>query len=162
MKLVIPGLTIVLLLAFAPPVLGQEITYYSGFWKVRYYQDDREIDRAEVRQLISTNDEAMANWKKHKTQEALAVTAVAAQSGLVLWGISELYGDGTSEERSSAAAGPILGSLGAAILGGVLLSASNKSKSKAIRTYNKQFDSPTSIKLVPTMNKNGLGLALRF
>jgi len=115
-----------------------------------------------VQQLLGTNDEAMANWKKHKTQEILAVAAIAAQTGLALWGISELYGEGTSQERSSVAAGPILGSLGAAILGGVLLSASNKSKSKAIRTYNKQFDNPTSFKLVPSINQNGLGLALRF
>lgn len=156
-------LVLVITLLFTSNINAQEITIFPGFWSPEYYQDDQRIDRKELKALFAKNDEVQAHWKKAKGQEVGFAIATAAELGLVIWAYSELLDDSRSErDRAKSAVGPLLGGLGAAVVGAVFLNASNKSKKKAILTYNKQFDKQTTFRLVPISNQNGLGLSLKF
>jgi hypothetical protein len=142
---------------------GQEVTIFPSFWGMDFYQDDQELDKKQFIQLLKTNDAAYAHWKKSNTQEILSGVAFAGQVGLLLWGVEEWTRDGVSErDRANAALGPIAGSLVVAVLTGIFMNASNKSKRRAVLTYNKRFDKQTSFRLVPAMNQNGMGIGLRF
>lgn len=144
-------------------VSAQEITMFPGFWSAEYYQDDQRIDKKELKTLFSKNEAVNAHWKKSKNQELGFVIATTAELGLLVWAYSELLNDSRSNrDNAKKAVGPLLGGLGAAVVGGIFLNASNKSKRKAILTYNKQFDNKTTFRLVPVSNQNGLGLALKF
>ncbi|UII76851.1 hypothetical protein LV716_03420 [Flagellimonas sp. HMM57] len=149
-------LSFVSIFLFMVKVNAQEITTFTGFWGAEYYQDDKELSKKEFKSLLYTNNEAAIYWKKAETNETIGYVALLAQLGLAIWTGAELAkDDGNSLE-------PALGSLGFGILGSLFLHFSNQNAKKAILTYNKQFDNKTTFRLVPTSNRNGIGLALKF
>lgn len=142
---------------------AQELTMFPSFWGMEFYQDDAELKKKDFMTLLKTHDAAYAHWKKGNTQELYAGVAAVGQIGLLIWGLEALNRDGVSDRhRANAAIGPLAGSLGAAVLGGIFMNASYKAKRRAILTYNKQFDQKTALHVVPTLDHNGLGVALRF
>lgn len=154
-----------LFISFSSTVQAQEITVFPGFWSSEYYQDDERITKAELNALMAKNDAINAYWKKAKTQEIIGSISLAAEFGLAFWAFGELYNDNSQfseKDKAKNALGPMIGALGAATVGVIFLHAAGKSKKKAILTYNKQFDTKTSFRLVPVSNQNGLGWAIRF
>ncbi len=150
--------------AFFSDLIAQEITMFSSFSGNKYYQDDNEINKRDLQVLFDKNNEVSMYWKKSKAQELVAKIAIAAEMGFAVWMVLELSNDDVvvSSDRSRNALGPALGTIGTGIVGGIFLYASINSKKKAILTYNKQFDNKTTVRLVPTLDQKGLGLALQF
>lgn len=137
---------------------AQEITSFSGFWNVEYYEDDNEITKKELKLLMTKNDEVNAYWKKSIRNGTIGYIAFAAQTASVVWLSSELASDNNANETLA----PAVATVGFGIVAGIFLNAASKNGKRAILTYNKQFDDKTTFRLVPAANKNGLGLALRF
>lgn len=136
---------------------AQEITVFPGFWSIEYYQDDRQITKNELKELLNKNEEVKAYWKKSKTNSGLAYAAIAGEFAFAIWTFSELDKDDTSN-----ATAPAIGTLGFAVLAGIFINSANKNGKKAILTYNKQFDDKTSYSIVPMGNRDGLGLAIKW
>ncbi len=67
MKILKTQLLLILLVLYAPKVMAQEITMFSGFWAPEYYQDDKKINKKELEALFIKNDEVQLQWKKAKT-----------------------------------------------------------------------------------------------
>ncbi|MFS4449120.1 hypothetical protein [Maribacter sp. 2307UL18-2] len=163
MKILKTQLLLILLVLYAPKVMAQEITMFSGFWAPEYYQDDKKINKKELEALFIKNDEVQLQWKKAKTQETVAGIATLAELGLLVWAYSEILDDRRPKnERAERALGPLVGSLGSLVIGVIYLTKANRSKKNAILTYNRQFDKQTSFYITPVGNQNGLGLALKF
>lgn len=144
---------------------AQEITMFSGFSGYKYYQDDKEIDKKELQALFDENEEVKAYWKKAKHQNIGAVIGLTAELGFAFWMTAELLNDDpylSSRDKAKNALNPAIGVIGTGIIGGIFMYAANNSKKKAILTYNKQFDKTTTFRLVPTSNRYGVGLALKF
>lgn len=136
---------------------GQEITAFPGLWNVEYYQDDTQITKKELKELMAKNEEANAYWKKSSKNATIGYVALAGQMACVVWLASQLDSDDENDRIAPAAA-----TFGIGIVGLIFINAANKNGKKAILTYNKQFDNKTTYSLVPVNNQNGLGLALRF
>lgn len=152
-----------LFVLFTTESSAQEITVFPGFWSSEYYQDDKKIDKKELEALFKKNDEVQAYWKKSKGQAVASGVVVVAELGFIIWMYAEILDESRPrQERGKRALGPLIGGLGSSVIAGVLLHASNKSKKRAILTYNKQFDKKTTFRLIPVGNQNGLGLALKF
>ncbi len=146
-------------------VRSQEITMFPGFWSAEYYQDDEKISKKQLEVLLAKNEEVQAYWKKSKTQEIVAGIAVIGEIGFLVWAYSEILNDNpylSNRDKAKNAIGPLLGGIGATTIAAIFHTASNKSKRRAILTYNKQFDKKNVYRLAPVGNENGLGLAIRF
>lgn len=144
---------------------AQEITAFPTMWGMEYYQDDKEITRQEVKSIFSKNEEVYAHWKKANTKGVVAGIALVGEFVGVFWATSELLNDDpnlTKRDKAKNAIGPLAGGLAGAIVGVIYLNSANKSRKRAILSYNKQFDKTTTFRLVPVGNANGLGLALRW
>ncbi|MFH6604619.1 hypothetical protein ACEZ3G_14110 [Maribacter algicola] len=155
----------VLILIWTSGLNAQEITVFPGFWSAEYYQDDERISKKEVKALMAKNEEINAYWKKSKTQGTISSVGLVAEFGFALWMYAEILNDDpylSNRDKAKNALGPAFGVLGSGVVTGIFMYASSKSKKKAILAYNKQFDNKTTFRLVPTSNKNGVGLALRF
>lgn len=158
-------LVILFFIFFSVKSLAQEVTVFQGFWQDEYYQDDNKITKKEVKALFSKNEDVNMYWKKADTKEIIARVAVMAQLAGTIWYVSELVNDDPSlsnRDKAKNAVAPFIGSLGAGIVGIIFLNSANKSRKKAILTYNKQFDTQTTFRLEPISNGNGLGLALKW
>ena len=146
----------VVLFALMPlATLAQEITIFNGIWGPKYYEDDREITRSELKKLFAKNEEVAGLWKKSETNTALAYAAITVEFGFAIW-------TGVELGRDEDALVPALGTVGAAIIATIFLSGANKNARKAVLTYNKQFDRKTAYSIVPLVNNSGLGIALKF
>ncbi|MEM7483735.1 MAG: hypothetical protein AAF348_00860 [Bacteroidota bacterium] len=141
---------------FTIKINAQELTIFEGFWEPEFYQDDKQISKKEFKKLIENNNQAANYWKKAELNSTLTFVALIGQVGTAVWSGYELSQD------DGDALGPALGSLGFGILGGVFLHLSNQNRKNTILTYNRQFDNKTTFRLVPTNNRNGVGLALKF
>jgi hypothetical protein len=158
-------LFLVLFVVVITNIMAQEITSFAGMWGMEYYQDDKKITRKEVKDLFSKNEEIIMHWKKADTKEVVAGVALLGQFAVGIWGISELLNDDpnlSNRDKAKNAIGPLAGSLGAGIIGAVFLNSANKSRKRAILSYNKQFDTKTTFRLEPIGNKAGLGLAIKW
>ncbi len=156
---------LIILLTIAVNVSAQEITAFPTMWGMEYYQDDKEITRKEVKSIFSKNEEVYAHWKKANTKDVVAGIALAGEFVGVFWATTELLNDDptlTNRDRAKNAIGPLAGGLAGAIVGVIYLNSANKSRKRAILSYNKQFDKTTTFRLVPVGNSNGLGVALRW
>jgi len=143
----------------------QEITMFSSFTGYKYYQDDKEITKDDLKTLLYKNEELKKYWKRSDTQEAISIIALAAEFGFGIWMSAEILNDDpflTNRDKAKKSLGPALGTIGTGILAGVFMYASNNSKKKAILQYNKQFDKKATFRLIPTSNRNDLELALCF
>jgi hypothetical protein len=158
-------LFLVLFVVVIANTIAQEITSFAGMLSMEYYQDDQKITKKEVKDLFLKNEEVYTHWKKADTKDIVAGVALVGEFVGVFWGVSELLNDDpllTSRDKAKNAIGPMAGGLGAAIVGVIFLNSANKSRKRAILSYNKQFDKKTTFRLEPIGNKAGLGLAIKW
>lgn len=145
--------------------IAQEITTFASMWSMEYYQDDQKIAKKEVKALFSKNEEVYMHWKKADTKEIVAGVALVGEFVGVFWGVSELLNDDpllSNRDKAKNAIGPLAGGLGAAIVGVIFLNSANKSRKRAILSYNKHFDTKTTFRLEPVANESGLGIAIKW
>tara|TARA_R110000868_G_scaffold88836_3_gene247488 strand:- start:73 stop:570 length:498 start_codon:yes stop_codon:yes gene_type:complete len=146
-------------------ILAQEITSFSSMWSMEYYQDDRKITRKDVKDLFSQNEEVYLHWKKADTKEIVAGVALVGEFVGVFWATSELLNDDpllSNGDKAKNAIGPLAGGIGAAVIGAIFLNSANKSRKRAILSYNKQFDKKATFSFEPVANESGLGLAIKW
>ncbi len=79
----------------------------------------------------------------------------AANFGSTIWLISNI-------DKNEPLTAPIIAAAGSGLIGAIFFNASSKNKKTAILEYNDALDKKTSYRLVPTSNKHGIGLALKF
>ena len=58
--------------------------------------------------------------------------------------------------------GPVVAFAATGLVGSFFYHSAMKNKKKAILNYNDNLGKTTSLKVVPTSNENGVGLALKF
>ncbi|WP_339653133.1 hypothetical protein [uncultured Maribacter sp.] len=146
-------------------ILAQEITSFSSMWSMEYYQDDQKITRKDVKDLFSKNDEVYQLWKKADTKEIVAGVALVGEFVGVFWATSELLNDDpslTNRDKAKNAVGPMAGGIAGAIVGIIYMNSANKSRKRAILSYNKQFDKKATFSFEPVANESGLGLAIKW
>ncbi len=131
---------------------AQEITLFPGFLGYKYYQDNTQISKADVKNLMSTDAHANKYWKKSVNHQAIGAVLLGAELGLALWSTQKIT---QGDERIW----PLIGVLatGATSIGFSL--SSIRMKRKAILTYNENKDMG-SLKL--GLNPNGLGLVYQW
>jgi len=131
---------------------AQEITMFPGFWKVNYFQDDKQISKQEVETLMLNDGPSNELWQKSKNQLVLAYVAIGGQFAFL--------GLANSTISNGGEAGPALvGSLvSAGVAVGLSLSSGNLRR-KAILSYNNSVEE-TSMHIGPS--PNGLGLVWNF
>ncbi len=134
---------------------AQEIAVKSGFWKLKYYQNDDEISKEKFENILSTNTAAFDKWTKGKKQENLWWTFAGLEGGFAVWFFA-VNGD------AKAMITPAIGMVSSFAIGSVYFFKSINSKKKALIEYNREFDNNTTFRLFPIGSKDGLGLALRF
>lgn len=131
---------------------AQEITVFSGFMGYKYYQDDQQISKAEVKSLMSKDARANKYWKKSANHQAIGIALLGAELGLAIWQVQRL-------SQGDDQIGPLIGVLATGVASiGFSLSAA-KLKRQAILTYNENTDMG-SLKFGPT--QNGLGLVYQW
>tara|TARA_R110002167_G_scaffold6554_1_gene30376 strand:- start:209 stop:706 length:498 start_codon:yes stop_codon:yes gene_type:complete len=165
MKYLKVKLFLVLFVVVIANSMAQEITSFASMWGMEYYQDDQKIIKKDVKDLFSKNEEVYMHWKKADTKEVVAGVALLGQFAVGIWGISELINDDpnlSNRDKAKNAIGPLAGSLGAGIIGAIFLNSANKSRKRAILSYNKQFDKKTTFRLEPVANGSGFGLAIKW
>lgn len=134
---------------------AQELTVYPAMWGEQYYQDKEKISCKEFSMLLEENPVSAHYWKKSKGQMLGALLAGAANAGSAVWYL-------TADDKDKDITGPIVAFAGTAILGSIFYWSANKNKRNAVLEYNDSVGKKTSYRLVPTSNKNGFGLALKF
>lgn len=131
---------------------AQEITVFSGFFGYKYYQDDKQISKNEVKDLMRKDPRANEYWTKSVNHQAIGLGLLGVELGLAIWQTQKL-------QRGEEQIGPFIGVLATGVASiGFTLSA-NKFKRKAILAYNEHQDMG-SLKLGPT--QNGLGLVFQW
>lgn len=136
---------------------AQELTAYGGFWAPEYYQDDTKITRKEFKELLLGYDESAIYWKKRAKNETLFYIAYVPTLGAAAW-----FGAEAGRDNGDMTT-PALATLGGLIISSIFVEGVARNGKKAMLTYNKQFDGKeTSFNLIPVLNGNGLGLALKF
>ena len=144
---------------------AQEITSFVNIWGTEFYQDDQEITRKEVKEIFSKNDEVYQHWKKADTKDIIAGVALVGEFVGVFWATSELLNDDpslTNRDKAKNAVGPMAGGIAGAIVGIIYMNSANKSRKRAILSYNKQFDKKATFSFEPVANESGLGLAIKW
>ncbi len=132
---------------------AQKITKESGFWKNKYYQDNKLIERKEVGTLFKNNEEAQNLWKKSNFNHSMEVIFFGAELGFLTWEIVNLANHKNANTQ-------LIGGLSSFV--GVLVFhyLSNHQEKKAILKYNEVLDKKTAFTIEPS--KKGLGLVLQF
>ena len=144
---------LLIVFTFSLPSSAQEITMFPGFFGVDYYQDTEEISSKEVNKLMLRDKEANQYWQKSNSHMILALVAVGAEVGFLIWQLSSA-GNGKSQTV------PLIGVVGSGIVAiGFSFSSANLKK-KAILKYNENLDVGTTLNLGATYN--GLGLVYQF
>ena len=134
-------------------ILAQDLSYYTGMWSTKYYQDNQEITAKEFEGLLETNSSSHDLWKTHKTQSIIGNSLGLAQLGSFIWLVSDV-----SNNRDAGAS--TIATLGFGGLAIWILSKAINNKREAVLTYNRELHQKTSFKITPS--KNGLGIALTF
>ena len=136
-------------------VMAQEITSFSGMMGEHFYQDKKKLTWQEVNTIMMESQVAETHWQKSKKQALGGLVFGAANFGSSIWLLSNL-------DKNEPLTGPIIAAAGTGLIGAIFFHASSKNKKNAILEYNESLDKKMSFKLVPTTNRNGLGLALKF
>ncbi len=132
---------------------GQELSMFSGFWSMQYYQDNVRISKKDFRNYISQDSRAEALWKKSNTHLGLAWGAFGAQLGMLAWQI-----DRRNNFESQTA--PLIGNLAFAVTSIYFALKSVNLRKEAVLSYNANLDKTTMIEYGTT--PNGVGVLFSF
>ncbi|MBT2161993.1 hypothetical protein [Zobellia barbeyronii] len=140
---------------FALTMTAQEITSFSGMWGPEFYQDKDKLTWKEIDKIMSESQVAQVNWEKSKKQMFGGMIAGAANFGTAIWFL-------VNENDHKSVAAPAIAFGGTAIIGSIFFHHAMKNKKEAILNYNDSVGNGTSFRMVPAVNENGVGLALKF
>ena len=133
-------------------VRAQEITRTSGFFKNKYHQKGKEINKKELTAILEQGITAFNHLKKSKTFNRLSFIALTTEAGFAIWGIA-----GNNPKNDNVADIGVYSSLAAVIAFSILSNSQNK---KAISKYNQSLDNACAFSIKPS--KNGFGVILQF
>lgn len=136
-------------------LFAQEITSFPGMWGEEFYQDKEKLTWKEINKIMMESQVAQVQWQKSKKQALGGLVFGAVNFGSTIWLISNL-------DDNEPLTGPIIAAAGSGLVGAIFFKMASKNKKEAILNYNDNLGAGTSFRLVPTSNKNGLGLALKF
>ncbi|MFC4096505.1 hypothetical protein [Euzebyella saccharophila] len=136
-------------------VTAQEITSFPGMWGHDFYQDKEKLTWKEVDKIMSESQAAQLNWQKSKKNLLAGSIVGALNFGSGIWFI-------VNEVDNKPVTGPAIAFAATGLVGSIFFHKAMKNKKEAILNYNESLERETSFKLVPTSNKNGVGLALKF
>ncbi|WP_289041602.1 hypothetical protein [uncultured Zobellia sp.] len=134
---------------------AQEITSFSGMWGPEFYQDKDKLTWKEIDKIMSESQVAQLNWGKSKKQMVGGMIAGAANFGTAIWFL-------VNENDHKPVTGPAIAFAGTGIIGSIFFHHAMKNKKEAILNYNESVGNGTSFRMVPAVNENGVGLALKF
>jgi len=120
-----------------------------------FYQDKKKLSWKEVNSLMMESPVAQVNWQKSKKNALGGLIFGAANFGSAIWLLSNL-------DDNKPLTGPVIAVAGTGLVGSIFFKAAMKNKKLAILEYNDALGKKMSFQLVPAINNNGLGLALRF
>ncbi len=162
MKAPILTLCLMTIILFSTDELkSQEITAFSSFWKVKYYQDDKEVDKKELETIMKSNPEADAYWQKSKSARNIAWIAFGAEVGFLTWAI--IVKNSKSSVNNSSTVNevvPVIGFIFSAFVYGGFTVSKYSLKKKAILSYNHGLSDDSSIEIRPA--SNGIGIVIVF
>lgn len=144
----------ILVFLFTSNTVAQEITTFPGLWKMEYYEDDREITKAELDALLKKNQESYELWQQAKSKQTLGYVFFAAEIGFGTWTAIQLMDD---EEDAII---PAVATIGSGIAAFIFLNSANKKRKEAILNYNRDLEKKVSFDL--NVDADGVGLAVRF
>lgn len=134
---------------------AQEITSFPGMMGETFYQDKTKLSWKEIDAIMKESQVAEMHWQKSKKQALGGLIFGAANLGSAIWLLSSL-------DKNEPLTGPAIAVAGTGLIGSIFFHAAMKNKKTAILEYNDALDKKTSYRLVPTSNRNGIGLALKF
>ncbi|CAZ94896.1 hypothetical protein Q4603_12480 [Zobellia galactanivorans] len=140
---------------FAFTLSAQEITSFSGMWGPEFYQDRQKLTWKEIDKIMSESQVAQMNWEKSKKQMMGGMIAGAANFGTAIWFL-------VNENDDKSVTAPAIAFAGTGIIGSIFFHHAMKNKKEAILNYNDSLGNGTSFRMVPAVNENGVGLALKF
>ncbi|MBU2948997.1 hypothetical protein [Zobellia uliginosa] len=140
---------------FALTMSAQEITSFSGMWGPEFYQDKQKLTWKEIDKIMSESQVAQMNWQKSKKQMMGGMIAGAANFGTAIWFL-------VNENDDKPVTGPAIAFAGTGLIGSFFFHHAMKNKKEAILNYNDSVGKETSFRMVPAVNENGVGLALKF
>ncbi|MUH35965.1 hypothetical protein D9O36_08940 [Zobellia amurskyensis] len=140
---------------FALTMNAQEITSFSGMWGPEFYQDKDKLTWKEIDKMMSESQVAQVNWEKSKKQMLGGMIAGAANFGTAIWFL-------VNENDHKPVTGPAIAFAGTGLIGSLFFHHAMKNKKEAILNYNESLDNGMSFRMVPAVNENGVGLALKF
>ncbi|AYN66848.1 hypothetical protein D1013_05415 [Euzebyella marina] len=147
--------TVIALMAYSNSVLAQEITSFPGMWGHEFYQDKDKLTWKEIDKIMSESQVAQMDWQKSKKNLLGGVIAGTLNFGSGIWFI-------VNEVDNKPVTGPVVAFAATGLVGSFFYHSAMKNKKKAILNYNDSLGKTTSLKVVPTSNENGVGLALKF
>lgn len=136
-----------------------DLVLKNKFWSgQQVYDGSQKLSKSAVEQKLSVVPEALALYKKGKSQNSQA-SIIAAFSG---FGIG--YGVGTMINKNKDGGGAYLAAgVGLGVIGGIMAQGANAKITSALSIYNKSnamgYKEP---KLILGVGQHGLGLALNF
>lgn len=134
---------------------AQEITVFPSTFGVEFYQDQKKLKWKEVDALMMKNSVTEMHWKKSKKNMLGGMIFGAVNFGAGIWAIS-------NEINNKPITEPMIAFGASAVIGSIFGNSALKNKKMAILKYNDSVGNETSFYLVPEINSNGVGLALRF
>ena len=143
------------IITFATKGHAQEITSFKGLGGEEFYVDKMKISGKQMDSLMAQNIITDMYWHKKKNQMLVGLVATTANIGSTVWWI-------VNSNDDKDVTGPIIATAGTAIISAIFNLAGNKNKRKAILEYNDALNKKTTLRLAPSINANGIGLALKF
>ncbi|WP_276165621.1 hypothetical protein [Zobellia alginiliquefaciens] len=140
---------------FALTMSAQEITSFSGIFGPEFYQDKQKLSWKEINKIMSESQVAQVNWQKSKKQMLGGMAAGVANFGTAIWFL-------VNENDDKSVTAPAIAFAGTGIIGSIFFHHAMKNKKEAILNYNESVGNGTSFRMVPAVNENGVGLALKF
>lgn len=134
---------------------AQEITSFHSMWGAHFYQDKEKLSWKEINTIMTESQASEMYWQKSKKQMFGGLIAGTANLGSAIW-----YLVNENDDKDTTA--PIVSFAGTAVIGSIFYHLAMKNKKQAILEYNDSLDKSTSLRLEPTSNENGIGLALKF
>lgn len=134
---------------------AQEITVFPSTFGIEFYQDQKKLNWKEVDALMMKNSVSEMHWKKSKKNMLGGMIFGAVNFGAGIWAIS-------NEINNKPITEPMIAFGASALIGSIFGNSALKNKKMAILKYNDSVGNETSFYLVPEINSNGVGLALRF
>ena len=144
-------LTLFISLCTSTNFLGQKIDAKTGFWSLRYYQEEEKISKEKFLQLLKTDSKAYSFWEKGKTYETISYPTAVLALGFTAWNISNISNDEFD-------AVPAIGGIITGIAGLIFLNKIAKNRKMAIQSYNDKISNKTTFRIEPS--PRGLGILI--